>query len=59
MNRITCPFCFVAHGADSIEAEMYGGRLSILYPECNHVIVQQEDSDDMSTVAQLEDRAAL
>ncbi|EMB9908932.1 hypothetical protein VAL12_006979 [Pseudomonas aeruginosa] len=59
MIRITCPFCFVTHGADAIEAGMYGGRLSILCPECNHVIVQLEDGDDMSAVAQLEDCAAL
>lgn len=59
MIRITCPFCFVAHSADAIEAGMYGGRLSILCPKCNHVIVQLEDSDDMSTVAQLEDCTAL
>jgi len=59
MIRISCPFCLATVGSDGIEAGTYGGRFSLLCPECNHVLVQEEDYDGTASAEHLEESIAV
>ena len=52
MIRIVCPFCHAPLGAHELGKAIYDGHVCLVCPECEAVLVTEDDSVDPNTLEQ-------